>query len=411
MAETPNKRILSRVGIGSEDRDIYSTENLPASIWNSLKITWSGQFSRLVILGLMALVLMMPAVVWVFVAVTMATNVSTVVPYNLFDFMGYVSPTAAIEGLKTAEIIGNMEYYKNAMFEFSIMIPLIGIGSIGLGGLAYTSRLLLNKDYSGIFKGFFVGIKYTWLPALLTGIISGAALFLMIFCLYVFDAFALSVVAKIFALIGSILIFAVTTVFEMYAIMLSATYKMKLRKLFADSLAFTFGCLAHNLLWLLFVGIIVGLTVLVYYVLPTFFLGIWVVIFMVGDFFLVSLFMIISHSRFDIYINEQGSVRSRDAQLQKEMAARERNRQARLASKAAGEKPKQKQQATKFVNPKKKKKEATTQTNAEQKPFVSAKKGGYSEAELAQMEEDKKAALSASPEASEDFDASAYESD
>ncbi|MBP5649052.1 MAG: hypothetical protein J6X29_03520, partial [Clostridia bacterium] len=118
-----------------------------------------------------------------------------------------------------------------------------------------------------------------------------------------------------------------------------------------------------------------------------------------------------SHSRFDIYINEQGSVRSRDAQLQKEMAARERNRQARLASKAAGEKPKQKQQATKFVNPKKKKKEATTQTNAEQKPFVSAKKGGYSEAELAQMEEDKKAALSASPEASEDFDASAYESD
>ncbi len=409
MAESSNTGILSKVGIGATDIDANSTENLPGSIWQSFKSVWSNNFSRIVFLSIFSMIFVAPAVAWVFVAVTFATNVASTVPYNLFDFMGYVSPTSATEGLLTAQIIGSMEYFKNMMFEFSVLIPLVGIASIGLGALAYTARLIIHKDDQHIFRDFFIGIRYTWLPSLVTGTVAGAALFLVVFCLFSFDAYGLPVVGKVFALIGSILLFVFVLLVAMYAISLSATYRMKLGKLLKDSVMFAIGCPIKNLIWVGIMAVIVGVCVLFKLFIPNFYLAIWVAIFMIGTYFIVSLFYTLAHSSFDTYINDQGSVRAMDAAKQKEMAARERNRQERLASKAAGEKPKKKQQQNvKFVNPKKKKKDGGVQ----EKPAEEEKKqvkGGYTAEELRQMELDREAAINKGSDLNDDFDASAYE--
>ena len=406
MAESSKAGLLSKVGVGATDIDDKSTENLPGSIWESFKSVWSNNFSKIVFLSLFALIFMAPAIAWVFVAVSVfATNVGTTVPYNMFDFIGYVSPTAATEGLTTAEIIGAREYFKNMMLEYSVMIPLIGVGAVSVGGLAYTVRMIIHKDEGNVFKSFFKGVKHAWLPSLVTGTVAGAALFLVVFCLFAFDAFGLPVAGKVFALVGAILVFVFVLLVAMYAISLSATYKMSFGKLLLDSVSFAVGCPVKNALWLLLGAALVGLTILVKFFVPTFYVGVWVVILLIGAYFLVSLFVTLAHSSFDVYINDQGSVRAQDAMKRKEMAARERNRQERLASKASGEKPKKKQQNVKFVNPKKKKKGGPDASPESEKPV----KGGYSKEELEQMEKDREAAMNAPATGDGDFDASAYE--
>ena len=396
------------IGGSARRRDELSSEPVQGSRWTVFKNTFSCTLSRIFLASLFCFIFCIPAVAWVIVFSTLfISRVGTSFPYGAYDGLGYVVPGSLTEGLDTANVLGTMRYYQYALIEFGVLVPCIVVGAIGIGGLVYMARNAAHRSEIKVVSTFFTGVKYTWLRAAIGGLLVGACIFLVMFCAYVFDAYALGLGGKIVTMIFSIALLVLVSIYSFYLVTLSANYEMPLGATMKDALVLTLKRMPSNLLSAVFASLIIGLAFLFILLFgsSTFGALFWFLLFFVGFYAICGVFVSFDQAAFEKYINEDMAERETRAKTEESYAAIR-------AAKAAGERPAKKQNAqpAKYVNPKKKKKQEGAKP---EKPAPSsAAKGGYSAEELSAMEEDRKKLLSETHEVSvDDFDMSAYEDD
>ncbi len=390
MAEEIKRSVFS-VGSKAGRRDEFTAEQLPGK-WTAFKATFSCGMSKVLMASLFCVLFCTPAIAWVVLFSSLfLSRVGASFPYGIFDGLGYAGPGALTEGLNSAYILGAMRYYEYALIEFSVLIPCIAVGAIGLGGLVYVARLSMfggaDSRNIKVIRTFFTGVKYTWSRALVGGFLVGASVFLMIFCAYVFDAYALGLGGKIVTMIFSIALIVVVSIYAYYLVTIAANYENPFGSTLKDAFTLTFVRMPANLLCAAFVALVVGLAFLLILFLgnSTFGTIFWFVLFFIGFYAVCGIFVAFNQASFAKKINDGMSERESKARTEESYAAIR-------AAKAAGERPAKNKQAqpAKYVNPKKKKKQTENE-----KPVPVQKKaaGGYSEAELKQMEEDKRRLL------------------
>lgn len=424
MAEEVKTSTVSGVGKRAERRDEYSDAPVGRK-WQAFKLTFSGGLMKVIISSALCLVFCAPSIAWIIACSMMfLAGIGTSLPYGIHDGMGYLSPTALPEGLNSAYILGNIQYFETSMMEFSVLIPCLAVAAIGIGGLVYVARMAMNKEPIKV-RHFFIGVKNTWSTAIFGGALVGAAILLVMFCFYSFDAAALggpvNMGGKVVTMIFSIMLLVLVSIYSFYLLTLPATYKMPYFDVFKDALKLTFVRLPMNLFGAFFVGIIVGAAFLLILLLgnSTFGMLFWALLFFVGFYAITAVFTVFNASVFDTSINEELNVRETRAATEEAYAAIR-------AQKAAGKVKTKKAQDTKFVNPKKRKKTAAeekaeadakaAEAKAKQAQIApkSAKAKGYTAEELAQLAEDKEKIRSESEERKPDdnaVDMSLYEDD
>ncbi len=411
--------LWSTIGSKAARRDEYSTAERIGG-WQAYKTIWSGHFTKVLFVSLLTLIFVAPAIAWMIVLGVIGGNVGTSVPFNIFDGIGYPSPdfVGGEYGMAVAEGLSNRMYFDAAMLEYSVLIACIAIAGVGIGAMTYVARLYMYGEQVKVLPAFFRGVAVNWATGLTGGLLSGASLFLVILTQYSFTLHGWSMVGRVFALIGAILLFVFVVIYSFYLVNLSSAYKMSYPRILRDAALLTFANLPRNLLSALLAGLFVGAMFLLNLLfggsqmsmLP------WVVMFFLGFFGIAAIFVALSQIAFSRYINE-GLV-ERETKLKNEQyyAAK---REQRKAQKAAGVPAEGgKKQPARYVNPKKKKsgKQAAEHADDKAQPAPEQEKPrGYSESELAKMEEDRRKvaelATEERKEASGLEDLSVYEDD
>lgn len=397
---------ITTIGAKATRRDEYTDASLlEGKKWSAFKAAFRFGTEKMAWLKTMGvsflcLLLCAPGIAWVIIfSAFFGGKVGTYVPYGAFDGLGYPGGDVLDKGLNTAIIDGNMWYYQNALIQFAVLIPCIICAAIGVGGLVYVARQSMNGEKVRIFRDFFTGIKYTWSSALVAGALVGANIFLIVLCAYVFDAYLLGIGGKIVTIIFSAILLVFVIIYSFYLLTLSANYKMPFLSRLKDALMLSVRGIVNNLLAMAFIGLIAGAAILLMLLLgATSTIGtlIWFLLFFFGFYAVATIFMVFSQPMFNKYINSAMRERESHAATEQAYAA---IRAQKAADKAAGkttvETKKKGNAPAKYVNPKKKKKTAETDNSI--KPAVKqtekAKKKGYSEKELEQLEEDRKKLL------------------
>lgn len=415
MAEEIKKSTVAGIAGHAERRDEYSDAPV-GNKWPAFKSAFGCGLSKVFLVSALCLIFCAPGIVWVVLYTTLFIGkIGTSLPYGIHDGLGYLSPTALPEGLNSAFILGNIKYFEFSMTEFAVLIPCIACAAVGIGGLVYVARMAMNREPVKVLRHFFRGVKYTWLSALVAGLLVGASLLLVMFCFYAFDAAAfggpVDLAGKIVTMIFSILLLVLVSIYAYYLVTLSATYKMPFFDRLVGALKLTFVRMPLNLLCALFAGIIVGAAFALILLLgnSTFGVLFWFLLFFVGFYAVTAIFTVFDAKVFETSVNDE--LRERETRMATEEAYA-----AIRAKKAAGEIVRtKKQEQTKFVNPKKKKKsDVAPATAAKPKPQPKPAVKGYSAEELAQLEADKEKIRAEAAENKPDAEAvdlSLYEDD
>ena len=406
MAEDIKK---NGVGARAERRDEYSTSPIEVSRWTAFKSAWTGGMSRVMMVSFFSVLFALPAIIWIIMFSTFfMKNVGTSFNYGIFDGIGYAGPDALLHGMGTANYLGAVRYFEYNLVQFSVMIPLIAIASIGIGGLvSFARRTMFGDNGKAVVGKFFSGLKGTWLPSLIGGTLVGSGIFLVIVCAYSFDAsLTPSIAAKIVTLIFSILLLVILSIYAFYLVTLSANYKMPLTAILKDALVLTFKRFVSNAITALIASLIVGAAFLFLFMFgDSFGMIVWFLLFFIGFYAISTVFVVFNQKTFDKAIAEDLLYRESKAKTEQSYAAIR-------AAKQSGERPVKKTATapTKYVNPKKKKKGEEPVKKESIKPIAPApKKSGYTAEELAKMEEDKQRFLQAQTQIDEDL--SAYTDD
>lgn len=407
------------IGAKAVRRDEFTTSSVRG--WSGFKTAWSGQFTKVLVVSFFCLVFSAPAIALVIIMSGYIGSIGSTVDYGAFDGIGYVAPSMiAGGGLNFAVATGNLLYHDYSLVQYAILIPLAAISGIGVGALTYTARMAMNGQQIKAVKFFFRGIKYTWAAGLTGGLLVGAGLFLIMLTHYNFVLYDWSVTGQVFALIGAILLFVFISIYSFYLVTLSANYKMGYFAKLGDAFRLTFLRLPFNLLAALIVGIIVAAVILLVVFMGSSSLGLlpWVLLFFLGFYAISAIFALSSQTAFEKYINpaleERETTRKNEQYYMMKRELKKEMKKARESGDASAAPAQKKSEPARYVNPKKKKKKTAEDAAPaeDERPTVSVRKSGYTEAELAKMEEDRRKVneLSASDKTSID-DASIYEDD
>lgn len=386
--------LFGKIGSGATRRDEYTTAQRMGA-WTAFKSMWSGHFTKALIVGFFTMIMCAPAVAWVIVSGSLSGAAGTIAPYNIFDGTGYPSPwfVGGEYGMQAAVGIGNLLYYDAALFRYSILIPCIAVAGVGLGAMTYIARLHMYGEQVKVLRAYFRGIAATWAQGLTGGALCGAGVFLVMLTYYSFDLHGYHVVGKVFALIGAILPLVFLGIFSFYLVTLASTYKTSYPRTLRDALLLTFAYFPKNMLAALISGALIGLMFLLQLLFGSSQLGMlpWLIMFFLGFYAIVSVFVAVSQGAFAKYITE--GLIERETKLKNEQfyaAKRERKLQMKKAAEESGAAVKEtKKQPARYVNPKKKKGGKPHKEEAEQTPAPEPV-GGYTAKELAKMEEDRR---------------------
>ncbi len=384
--------LLGKIGSGAARRDEYSTAARLGG-WQAFKAMWSGHFTKVLLASLLALIFSVPAIAWVIISGTLAGNIGTGVPFNIFDGIGYASPDAMGEyGLTVAVGLGNLLYYQAAVLRFSVLIAGIAIAGVGIGGLAYVARLYMYGEQVRVVRDFFRGVAANWASGLTGGALTGACVFLVMLTHYSFTLNGWGLAGRIFAMIGAIVLLVLVSIYSFYLVAITSSYKTSYPRVLRDAFLLTFVNFPKNMLAALLASLFVGAMFLLELLMGGSQMGAlpWALMFFLGFYAVTGIFVSCAQSAFAAYINE-GLV-ERETKLKNEQfyaAKREQRKQQKAAAMTNGEKAPAKKQPARYVNPKKKKK-AGDKSPAEMTPAPAAPKGGYTAQDLAKMDEDRR---------------------
>lgn len=341
-------------------RDGFSGETLPASIWKSFKLMFTGKFSLIMKISMLNLVTCLPLIAWCILIAYFEQPVSSTVPYsgNIGVGYGYVPNAAAI---------GNYLYYTNAMFFYGVLTACIVIAALGAGSLFCVARKMLWGEKVRMFSDYWDGLKTTWVTSLIGGVLSSGGFMLMVMNLYIYNAYSAPLVGKVFGIIGSVTVFALLCIYSVYLVSLNATYKMTLPQMLAGAFKLTVGRLFPNIMMVVFSAWTGILCWVVGEYLASFAIFAYALMFIVGIFFCVAVCTVNTHRQFDRFINTISDKNT----VSVTYAKKSENEK----TETHGEK--KKSAPAQYVNPKKRKKKQSEKPPAAASPKISdSVKGG-----------------------------------
>lgn len=189
------------------------------------------------------------------------------------------------------------------LYMMLICIPLVMVGFIGLGGLAYVCKNIVWQE--GIISGpdFFKGIKKNWVHAMFSGLIWGVSLFIFVVGVLFFARVRESSETPIVFSFGiglCVVQFIIFSIVCTYSLTYTCYYQNTFREVMKNSFIFFAAKFLKNIiLFILSTGLMVGLMFI------DFIAQIVVIIFLA---FFISFYMVawtlLSHEAFDQYINK-----------------------------------------------------------------------------------------------------------
>ena len=336
------KGFFDSVSEAALSRDGMSMETLPASVWQSFKLSYSGKFSTILKISTLFVLSCLPIVVWSIVMYYLTSTAGRDVPYAANLGIGYMFVGNAV-------LTGFHVKFLNAMLQFSVVVPCLAFMGVGLGGIFYSIRKLIWNEKLSLFRDFWTGVKSSWHTGILGGLLSGAGCMFMVFNFTVFDAYSMGVVGKVFGIIGSIILFTFLCIYSVYMVSLSANYKMSFGELLSGAFKLTVGRIVPNLIMALLCAVIgVGAWLLGTY-MADFAVYVYALILFVGVYFCAAICTVNTHRQFDRIINRSSSDNTPVVAVYKK-------------SEAKTDKTETKKKTAQYVNPKKGKKKTSDET-------------------------------------------------
>lgn len=228
------KGLVQRMMFGNDDKPDLTPERAKMSKWAIFKFLFFHRFGTMVLLNILTLLFALPAVAVVLLFYMNKAVAAGFLPYSSNIGIGYPVVVDAVAQ-------GAMTSFNYTLMEFLILIPCIAFFAIGLSGSLYVIRKLIWEEQTKTIKDFFRGIKKCWFQSLIVGTFFGMSLFLLIFSLYYFDAYGLSVGLKALSITLSVILFVFMVLFTSFFMTQNAAFKMKFTVLVRNSLLFVLG--------------------------------------------------------------------------------------------------------------------------------------------------------------------------
>lgn len=289
------KGFFSRLIEGPERSESYARTKLPTNRWQLGWDVFKTNFTKLILINLLALLFMLPLAAIIFFRSTFISVQAANFPFAQNIGIGYPA-LGTMQGLEE-----NILVVVN--FQTLVFLPIAAIfAAVGISGGMYVMRNLIWTE--GVFVGadFWRGVKKNFFVVLGTLLIYSILIFLFIMSIslgdYMIKTTGEHVVWLTIAKVISYMVMAFITIMAMYMLSVGVTYELKFTKLIKNAGLLTLGLLPSNLFFACFA------------LLPLLFIKIIPVIgYMLVIFFGLSYFMLIwtdySQWVFDKFINDK----------------------------------------------------------------------------------------------------------
>ncbi len=290
--------IFDRLVMGSEKSEGYARASLPSNRWELFWDIFKNRFGKLVLINLLIILFCLPTFALFLLRYVAVVNYGSMYPFSQSFGVGYGALPDMTGASENIIFIVNMGTY--------IFSPLVFcIAGIGLAGAIYVIRNMVWTEGIFVANDFWYGIKKNFKQFMLITFVYSIVFYLSILSISICDKTIvgnpdnewLYVVTKVL----SYIILITFSVMTLHMLVMSATYSLKYRQLFKNSLIFTLVLLPNNALF-----IVLGLIPLFLTLLGGMFMLIGVLMLLIFGF---SLFLLIwvdySQWTYDSFINDR----------------------------------------------------------------------------------------------------------
>ncbi|MCD7729564.1 MAG: hypothetical protein LUI60_06605 [Clostridia bacterium] len=305
----------------------YVRKELPQGRWSDAWGVFKSNFGKVVINNLLTLVFFVPLVVILYIRNLYVDSISLIYPFS--TNLGPASPHPVPDMAGVAE---GLNLSSDLMF-YSLAIVAALIAAVGVAGSFYSMKKLLNTHGKFTVKGYFHGVKVSYLNTALPVLLFSVVLFATVI---VWDwkeytiAIGNSAAWPITAVVLMIILMVVVGLLCLWFMAVGVSYKVKPWQLVKNSCILFVGFIIQTIfivgvalipVWLLFMGSLMRIIALL--------------IFIVFGFSYVSLvWMAFTQWAFDMYITpaiEAEKQVARSKMTEKELAAEKEAEEKRIA--------------------------------------------------------------------------------
>ena len=147
------KGFVNRMYNGNPNRPDYNKEDMPETRWQLFWVAFKARVMDIFYISLMISIFALPTLIWTFL--------------NVAAFFNALEAGSEVVAQQTITMY------------LLILIPCLGIFSMGLGGATYVLRNWARDEPATAWSDFWYGFRRNWLQALLVGLIDGAAIYLL----------------------------------------------------------------------------------------------------------------------------------------------------------------------------------------------------------------------------------------
>jgi len=292
------KGILYRITMGRDDQPDFTPNKLPgtrfAQFWDILK----GRFGVLFRVNVLSLIFCLPAIFWTIWVSLLRTGYGNRLPFNGNVGIGYPITNGVQEVSNALNFVLDIQFY-------SILIPLVMLGFLGFSGIFYVVKQLSWGENIRVLRTFFQGIKKNIIQFLVAGLVSGVALFILMFNIKGYNNLDIYQALRIIGIVVTVLIVLITAFAIIFFTTQAVTYKTSIWRLFKNSYIFSVALLPQNFLILLAAFGPIVLLMLLAAVIPVFSMLGYMFVFFIGFSYVALVFTQYSHYVYDKYINDK----------------------------------------------------------------------------------------------------------
>lgn len=252
MAKDTTKKkkpgIVHRMMFGNENKPDLTPEQAKMTRWEMFKFLFISRFGTMVALNLLTMLFALPAALVIVLFYMNVTVNNGYIPYSGNLGIGYNVVVDAVQQGVFVEFLYNL-------YQYSALIPCIGIFALGFSGNLYVVRKLMWQEPTSTIRDFFRGIKKCWVQSLFIGFAFGFTLLLFTFSLGYFDAYGLPVALKAVCITLSSIVLVFVSLFTAFFLTQNAAFEMRFTVLMRNSALFV---LATNIQSIIFIGIAVA---------------------------------------------------------------------------------------------------------------------------------------------------------
>ncbi len=290
--------LIDRLVMGSEKSEGYARASLPSNRWELFWDIFKSRFGKLFIINLLLILFLLPTFALLIFRHMAVVNYGITYPFSQSFGVGYGALPSMTGASENIIFMVNLTSYIFAPLAFCI-------AGIGIAGAVYVIRNMVWTEGIFVANDFWQGIKKNFKQYMLIALIYSIVFYLTTLSISACDRTLVSqpdsewiyTATKVM----SYIILITFSVMTLHMLVMSATYELKYRQLFKNSLIFTLVLLPNNALF-----IALGLIPLWLSLLGGIFMAIGILMLII---FGISLFLLIwidySQWAFDSFINDR----------------------------------------------------------------------------------------------------------